>query len=195
MDPIPISSDADLVEELKNHRPEAWYSFVTNHSQRLKKIMKFNGVPDIDIDDAQNELLYKILIKLDTYEPTKGLLSTWITTIAKNHARDWIKTKDFKERQETNSLDKENSLLINDKKTDQSESNSSVQNQKIDNILTQHFNERQLALISLRITNGRPWKDVYEIMVPQEYPSKEAARKECSRLLIKLRDLLEPFIK
>lgn len=194
MDPIPIPSDTVLVEGLKNRSQEAWRNFDTGHSQRLIRIMKSYGVPESDIDDAYNELLYKILLNLPKYKLTIAPFETWINTIAKNHALDWIKTKNFKDRKDTLSLDEKALTIIRDPEIDQSNNNRSTLNEKIDSILTQHFTERQRTLISLKITNGCSWKDVYDIMVPQEYPSQEAARKECSRLLPKLEKLLAPFI-
>ncbi len=69
----------------------------------------------VKVEDVAEEILQDVFIKIwdkiDTYDPDKGKLFTWMLNIARNLAIDKLRSKEFSRQNKTDQLDNNVSLI------------------------------------------------------------------------------------
>jgi RNA polymerase sigma factor (sigma-70 family) len=93
--------DVDLCDQLKaylgcrsrNIDPprllaEVWDDFYEFHSPRIRRFLSRLGLPEADWDDCLQDVWSEVVAHLENldYDPTRGRLSTWLMTVARNRA-------------------------------------------------------------------------------------------------------------
>ena len=62
----------------------------------FKNAMTWYGYKPDEIDDMSSEFFYYILTRLDKYDPSVALVSTWMTTCMKRFMISWHRKKNIK---------------------------------------------------------------------------------------------------
>ena len=86
---------------------------VKENKKNIQNIIRL--VTKEDNEDLEQEVYVRVLKNADKYEE-KGSLKSWVTTIAKNISKDYLKSADHKMRETATSED-EDWVQIPDKKT------------------------------------------------------------------------------
>ena len=88
---------------------------VKENKQNIKNIIKL--VTGEENEDLEQEVCLRVLKNTDKYEE-KGSLKSWVSTIAKNISKDYLKSSDYKVASNSVSQDDDETYLeIPDKKT------------------------------------------------------------------------------
>ena len=79
---------SDLVDRCRAGDEAAWRELVAHHTRRVFGIAyRFVGKVD-DAEDLTQEIFVKVYQSLDRYRPAEGAFTTWLMTLARNHAID-----------------------------------------------------------------------------------------------------------
>ncbi|CDX00876.1 RNA polymerase sigma factor [Desulfitobacterium hafniense] len=159
---VPHPEDDQLVEALISNNQEAWTYFIEKHLGLLKYILRETGIPSYDLDDATSDLLIKLILTIENYNPNKASLNTWLHSVTRNFAIDWMRVKEFKNRKNMISIE-----AMEEKHSGYTEthirrslprgSNVDPRSSRITRIIKENFNERQVKLIFLKsIMTGYP---------------------------------------
>jgi RNA polymerase sigma factor (sigma-70 family) len=90
-------AEQELVEKLKSQDNQAFSYLYDNYSAALYGIVK-QIVGDSEVsNDVLQEVFVNIWKKIDTYDPTKGKLFTWMLNIARNASIDKTRSKNFQQ--------------------------------------------------------------------------------------------------
>jgi len=80
--------EPDLVQRCRSGDEAAWRELVAQHTRRVFGIAyRFVGKVD-DAEDLTQEIFVKVYQSLDRYRPGEGSFTTWLMTLARNHAID-----------------------------------------------------------------------------------------------------------
>jgi RNA polymerase sigma factor (sigma-70 family) len=91
--------EAELVEKLKSQDNQAFSYLYDNYSGALYGIVK-QIVGDAELsNDVLQEVFVNIWRKIDSYDPGKGRLFTWMLNIARNASIDKTRSKNFQQAQ------------------------------------------------------------------------------------------------
>jgi RNA polymerase sigma factor (sigma-70 family) len=98
-------SEQELVALLQERNEKAFSYLYDNYSGALFGIV--NGiVPDKEVaNDVLQNVFVNIWRKIESYDPSKGRLFTWMLNIARNAAIDEIRSKGFRDSQKNLSMD------------------------------------------------------------------------------------------
>lgn len=89
--------EPELVEKLKGQDNQAFSYLYDNYSAALYGIVK-QIVGDSELsNDVLQEVFVNIWKKIDSYDPTKGRLFTWMLNIARNASIDKTRSKNFQQ--------------------------------------------------------------------------------------------------
>jgi RNA polymerase sigma-70 factor (ECF subfamily) len=89
------AEETSLVAEI-NLKSEIFSEIYSKHFSKLYKYTLFRvGDPNV-AEDLVSEVFEKALVKHNTYNPEKGMLSTWLFTIASNTIINYHKRNDCK---------------------------------------------------------------------------------------------------
>jgi RNA polymerase sigma-70 factor (ECF subfamily) len=81
-------SDADLVRLCLDGDESAWHELVGRYTRRVFGLgYRFVGRVD-EAEDLTQEVFVKVYQGLSRYRPAEGSFSTWLMTVARNHAID-----------------------------------------------------------------------------------------------------------
>jgi RNA polymerase sigma-70 factor (ECF subfamily) len=81
-------SDSDLLERCRGGDESAWRDLVARHTRRIFGLAyRFVGRVD-EAEDLTQEIFVKVYQGLGRYREPEGGFSTWIATVARNHAID-----------------------------------------------------------------------------------------------------------
>lgn len=88
----------ELITGLKQGDEASSIQFVKIYGPCLRSFIKKNfGLAYADIDEIIQETFYKAIKNVQKYQPVRGaLFSTWVFSIAKNNAKDWLKKAENK---------------------------------------------------------------------------------------------------
>lgn len=101
---MPIQSD--LVYSLQQRDEKAFALVYKNYGQALLNIVKKVLNEDAELArDVLQESMVKIWNSIDTYDPGKGSLFTWMLNVCRNMAIDKTRSKDFKNQSRNQSFD------------------------------------------------------------------------------------------
>jgi RNA polymerase sigma-70 factor (ECF subfamily) len=91
-----ITPESDLVNGLRQKDDAAYSKLYDNYSSSLLGVIhRIIGVESV-AEDTLQEVFIKAWKKIDTYDPGKGKLFTWLLNIARNTAIDKLRSKEFK---------------------------------------------------------------------------------------------------
>jgi RNA polymerase sigma-70 factor (ECF subfamily) len=97
-------SEQELVALLQKHNEKAFGYLYDNYSGALYGII--NSI--VTDRDGANDVLQNVFVniwrKIDSYDPSKGRLFTWMLNIARNAAIDEIRSKGYKDTQKNQPL-------------------------------------------------------------------------------------------
>src|SRR6184192_453782 len=84
-------SDEDLAERLRQRDPEALETLISRYSRELfyfiRLVLDGVGVTQ-DAEECVNDLFVAVWQEIDSFDPTRGTLRTWLTMRAKYIALD-----------------------------------------------------------------------------------------------------------
>ena len=198
MQSAPHPEDDKLVQALISDDQEAWNYFISKHCGLLRHILKNSGIPEYDLDDCMGELFYKLISTIENYNSNKASLKTWLHTVAHNFALDWLKSKDFKERQglvsiEANEEQHSGYTETHIRRSSQSGPTVDPRRKSIVRILKKNFKERQVKLIFLKHYEDLSWEEISKALVSSDYPTIDAAKMDATRIAKKLKILLQEY--
>lgn len=95
--------EAQLIEALKQGRPEAHKSLEKRYAPRLLSYIK-RWVGNLqDAEEILNDVLCAVITKIDSFDPSKSgspePFRTWVYTISKNKIRDHLRERKRKKEQ------------------------------------------------------------------------------------------------
>lgn len=89
--------EAELVESLQQRNEEAFSYLYDNYSGALYGIVN-QIVPDRETaNDVLQEVFINIWRRIETYDPSKGRLFTWMLNIARNASIDKIRSRPYQD--------------------------------------------------------------------------------------------------
>ena len=97
MNQSPTYNESDLVKLLKERSEKAFSYLYDNYSGALYGVIHSIITDDETARDILQDVFVNIWKKIDSYDPTKGRLFTWMLNIARNAAIDKLRSKAFKE--------------------------------------------------------------------------------------------------
>jgi RNA polymerase sigma-70 factor (ECF subfamily) len=93
-----IEPQPDLVPRCRSGDEAAWRELVALYTRRVFGVAyRFVGKVD-DAEDLTQEIFVKVYQSLDRYRPGEGNFTTWLMTLARNHAID-----DYRKRRQERS--------------------------------------------------------------------------------------------
>lgn len=96
--------EGELVTLLKNRSETAFHYLYDHYSGALYSII-ISIISDRDIaNDLLQEVFVKIWKQIETYDPTKGRLFTWMLNIARNASIDKARNKGYQQSRENKEL-------------------------------------------------------------------------------------------
>lgn len=78
--------DMDLIA--RNRDKEAFAKLFTYFAPRVKSYLIKSGLDNAQAEDCLQETFARVWLKADRFDPTRGMVSTWIFTIARNTSID-----------------------------------------------------------------------------------------------------------
>ena len=139
-------TEADLVELLKQHDNRAFKYLYEHYAAALYGII----LPIVKEAEVANDVLQEVFIniwrKIETYDPLKGRLFTWMLNIARNASIDTLRSKGFQNSRKNQSL------------TDAVNWSTGAQTQQVDNIglrkVLDKLKDEQRTLVELAYFKG-----------------------------------------
>lgn len=140
---------------LKDRDNQAFSYLYDNYSSALYGVI----LPIINDSELANDVLQEVFIniwrKIESYDPSKGRLFTWMLNIARNASIDVLRSKSYQNSQKNQSL------------MDTVNWNSSSQMQQTDTIgltqLLEKLKEEQRILVDLAYFKGYTHEEIAEI--------------------------------
>jgi RNA polymerase sigma factor (sigma-70 family) len=98
-------SEQDLILTLRERNSNAFSYLYDNYAGALYGIIKQIIPDDHDLaTDVLQEVFINIWRRIDTYDPTKGRLFTWMLNIARNASIDTLRSKSYQNSQKNQEL-------------------------------------------------------------------------------------------
>jgi len=97
-------NEQELVLSLKAKDPQSFSYLYDNYSGALYSIV-LQVVPDKEMaNDVLQEVFVNIWRKIESYDPSRGRLFTWMLNVARNLAIDMVRSKGYQNSQKNRSL-------------------------------------------------------------------------------------------
>jgi len=101
-------TESELVSLLKSRDSKAFSYLYDNYSASLYTIIA-QLVNDMEVaNDVLQEVFVNIWRKIDSYDPVKGRLFTWMLNIARNASIDTLRSRSFQNTRKNQSLQENN---------------------------------------------------------------------------------------
>jgi RNA polymerase sigma factor (sigma-70 family) len=98
-------NEQELIAALKLRDNQAYSYLYDNYSGALYSIIKQIIQQDTELaNDVLQEVFINIWRKIESYDPTKGRLFTWMLNIARNASIDTVRSKGFQNAQKNQEL-------------------------------------------------------------------------------------------
>jgi RNA polymerase sigma factor (sigma-70 family) len=99
-----INNEGELVFQLKQKDSQAFSYLYDNYSTALYNVI-CQLINDNELaDDILQEVFLNIWRRIETYDPSKGRLFTWMLNIARNASIDALRSKNYQNRQKNQEL-------------------------------------------------------------------------------------------
>ena len=157
LEPRTKYNEEQLVVLLNEQNNDAFNYLYDNYSGALFTIIN-QIVPDKDTaGDVLQEVFVNIWRKINSYDPTKGRLFTWMLNIARNAAIDKVRSKGYRDNQKNQPIiEGENSGIT-------MSSNPEVTDVGLKKILTK-LNEESRKLIDLSYFQGFTHEEIAKML-------------------------------
>lgn len=148
-------TEADLVGLLKDRDNRAFNYLYDNYSAALYGII----LPIVQEAEVANDILQEVFLniwrKIETYDPTKGRLFTWMLNIARNASIDTLRSRSFQNSRKNQPLG------------DNVNVGRYVQTQNVDNIglkkILENLKDEQRTLVELAYFKGYTHEEIAAI--------------------------------
>lgn len=90
-------SEGELVKSLQQRSEKAFSYLYDNYSGALYGIIKSIVTDTETANDVLQDVFVNVWKKIETYDPSKGRLFTWMMNVARNAAIDKIRSKGFRD--------------------------------------------------------------------------------------------------
>jgi len=102
-----VKSDKDqyMVTALKDNKPLAYENLYKKYHRYIFAIVSRSLINHDDTEDAVQEIMVKIFLEINKFNPTLAIFKTWITRISTNHSKDVTKSKAYKDWAKLDNLD------------------------------------------------------------------------------------------
>jgi RNA polymerase sigma factor (sigma-70 family) len=145
-------TEADLVELLKQHDNRAFSYLYEHYSAALYGII----LPIVNQAEVANDVLQEVFLniwrKIESYDPVKGRLFTWMLNIARNASIDMLRSRNFQNSKKNQPLNE----AVN--------WGRSVQMQDVDNIglrkVLDKLKDEQRMLVELAYFKGYTHEEI-----------------------------------
>lgn len=107
----PWDAQTYLIQLLTDRDERGMHLLVSNYGPALYQIIATVVTEEEEARDLLQEVLMRIWTNFEQYEKRRSRLFTWMARIARNAAIDRIRSKKFRQRRKTDSLDL---VVIND---------------------------------------------------------------------------------
>ncbi|MDF2187126.1 sigma-70 family RNA polymerase sigma factor [Paraflavitalea sp. CAU 1676] len=157
MSAIPTYSEQELVSLLKNRDNKAFGYLYDHYSGALYSII-LAILNDTELaNDVLQDVFVNIWKKIESYDPAKGRLFTWMLNIARNASIDTLRSKTYQNDRKNQSMDYQgNGTQV-----------SLVTQVNVDNIgfkkVLNQLKEEQRALIDLAYFKGYTHEEIAEM--------------------------------
>ena len=150
-------NENQLVVLLKEQNNDAFNYLYDHYSGALFTIIN-QIVPDKDTaGDVLQEVFVNIWRKINSYDPTKGRLFTWMLNIARNAAIDKVRSKGYRDNQ------KNQPIIENENSGMAMSSNPEVADVGLKKVLTK-LNEESRKLIDLSYFQGFTHEEIAKML-------------------------------
>jgi RNA polymerase sigma-70 factor (ECF subfamily) len=102
----PTYNEQELVEALRSRQEEAFRYLYDHYSGALYGIVKQIIIDPEISNDVLQEVFINIWRRIESYDPAKGRLFTWMLNIARNASIDMLRSKGFQNSQKNQDLSK-----------------------------------------------------------------------------------------
>jgi len=103
--------DGELLERCRQCDEAAWRELVTRHSRKVFGLCyRFAGRVD-EAEDLTQEVFLRVYQNLDRYRSGAGAFTTWLMTVARNHAIDHYRRRREERQRRDEGLEGELELL------------------------------------------------------------------------------------
>jgi RNA polymerase sigma-70 factor (ECF subfamily) len=150
-------TEQELVSLLKDRDSKAFGYLYDNYSGALNTII-LQILNDAELaNDVLQEVFINIWKKIESYDPTKGRLFTWMLNIARNASIDLLRSKNYQNSQKNRSLSDNVDFLVKGQTSEMS----------IDSIglkkVLEKLKEEHRILIELAYFKGYTHEEIAEI--------------------------------
>ena len=157
MSTIRTYNEDELVGLLKS-RDSSAYSYLYDHYARSLYTVIAQIVPDVSAaNDVLQETFIHVWTKIDTYDPRKGRLFTWLLQIARHAAIDALRSKGYQRARSNVSLTDDHSAAGNGGST-----TTNIDNIGLRKVLEKLSDENR-ALINLSYFKGYTHEQIAEL--------------------------------
>jgi RNA polymerase sigma-70 factor (ECF subfamily) len=148
-------SEDELVKLLKNRDAMAFSYLYDNYSGSLYTVI-CQIVSDMEAaNDVLQEVFINIWKKIESYDPTKGRLFTWMLNIARNASIDMVRSKSYQNSMKNTSVSANNELV------------TGIANFNVDNIglkkILQRLKPEHRVLLDLAYFKGYTHEEIADI--------------------------------
>ena len=148
-------TEADLVGLLKERDNRAFNYLYDNYSSALYGII----LPIVQEAEVANDILQEVFLniwrKIETYDPAKGRLFTWMLNIARNASIDTLRSRSFQNSRKNQPL------------SDNVNAGRHVQTQNVDNIglkkIVNNLKDEHRTLVELAYFKGYTHEEISAI--------------------------------
>jgi RNA polymerase sigma factor (sigma-70 family) len=174
-------TEQQLVSLLKSRDSKAFGYLYDNYSGALYTIIA-QIVEDLELsNDVLQEVFINIWKKIESYDPGKGRLFTWMLNIARNASIDTLRSKSFQNSRKNQSIPQ----------NDEWNSTNKVNQVNVDNIgfrkVLEHLKKEHRVLIELAYFKGYTHEEIAEI---EDIPLG-TVKTRIRNALLQLRDYLK----
>ena len=149
-------TEAELVGLLKDRDNRAFSYLYEHYSSALYGII----LPIVQEAEVANDILQEVFLniwrKIETYDPTKGRLFTWMLNIARNASIDTLRSRSFQNSRKNQPISENVNWGRN------------VQTQDIDNIglkkILQNLKDEQRTLVELAYFKGYTHEEIASLV-------------------------------
>ncbi|MCL6524672.1 MAG: sigma-70 family RNA polymerase sigma factor [Thermoflavifilum sp.] len=142
MSPAPIYSEEVLIALLRKKDEEAFRYLYDHYAAALYGVV-FKIVNQEEMaNDLLQEVFVKIWNRIDSYDPAKGKLFTWMLNIARNTAIDMLRSKAYRQQEKNRSMENNVHLQVSDRLT----STMRVEEMGLKNVLNQLGDEYRILI-------------------------------------------------
>lgn len=174
-------TEHELVSLLKNRDTKAFGYLYDNYSAALNSVI-LQILNDVELsNDVLQEVFINIWKKIESYDPTKGRLFTWMLNIARNASIDTIRSRTYQNSQKNRSFPGNVDALANGPSSE-----INIDNIGLKKVL-EKLKEEHRILIELAYFKGYTHEEIAEI----ETIPLGTVKTRIRNALIQLRDHLK----